>query len=212
MFMRNSGIVIATVAATSLAVVVGNYAGRRVRTAEEWERIYARVPPKDAAPPGQAPPVELQPVVDTFDPNPFLGRVTAKPAPTEEHAKRMQELKRSEGSFETIRDGAYLLAWAIPALAAFLLWHRWRRQRYLDLMHKEIELEMVRQGGTDNEPSADSRPCTPDGPGDSGSGEELPLRVGTSGCLGAILHDLQDGPGEVRSGAGEDAAPAPANE
>jgi len=197
MFTRNSAIIIAAVAATSLAIIVGNLAGRRVRTDEEWARVYARVPPKDAAPPGPVPPVELQPVVDTFDPNPFSGRVNAKPAPTEEHAKRMQEFKRSEEPFETIRDVAFVLAWAIPVLAAFLLWRQWRRQRQSELIEKEIEL-LIRQGGAGDEPQDDSRLSVPDGAGDSGDGEGLPVRTGTPGCLRDILRDLQAESGGIR--------------
>lgn len=124
MFTRNSvSIIIGALTATTVALVVAKMAERRMGSAEEWERIYASLPPKDAPPPPKAAaPVEQQPVVDQFAANPFAGRVFGKLVPTDDHAKKMKELKGSEASLENIRDGAYLLAVVIPGLALFLLW------------------------------------------------------------------------------------------
>lgn len=189
MFTRKSAsIVIGAVAVTALAIVVARIAESRMRSAEEWERIYANLPPKDAPPPpNTVPPVEEQPVVDQLAGNPFAGRVFGKLVPTEEHAKKMKEMKRTEESFENIRDGAYLVAVVIPGLALFLLWCGWVTRG-----ETATAPTMVAQGGISHEPDSHQPGGIPDGDEVVEQEPESPPAAEALESLSALLRDLQE--------------------
>ena len=109
--------------------------------------------------------------------------------------------------------GVYLLGWGFKEFADgwdlwFLVQER-RHKRQLELLEKAIELEKASER---NESPTDSRCRVSDGASDSGDGEAVPVRAGAPGSLRGILSDLQAAAGELRDGAGADAATAPANE
>lgn len=102
----------------------------------------------------------------------------------------------------------------VLAYFVFTLAQDERHHRNVELMEKMIELEKLKEpaeaandehGGASNEPQVDPRLSIPDGAGDSGDGEGLPVRTGAPGCLRDVLSDLPAGIGELRDAGGQDA-------
>lgn len=174
MFIRNSAIVVGAVLATALAVIGGNMAERRVMTEEQWARAVARIPSREAGPPGPPPGVEEQPKVDTFEANPFAGRRFGKLVPDRE---RLEKIRVRSKLFENLSGLAFLLAKAIPLLAAFLLWQGWRNKQESNIGNAPVESVSHEQ------PQTDSRCSVPDGEAAAADGEGLPVRTGTPGSV-----------------------------
>jgi hypothetical protein len=181
----------------------------------------------------RAPPPDQQQQIDDFAPPPVRMDADEKLIPIDPEQRRKSELAIQ---YWEISHAAGQAVWILPVAGVFLMLMVRGKRRTAEI-EQETKKEApagetlpdagggpgtdgsvpgasssgspLKEGKSDESPT-DPRCSVSDGPGDSGDGEELPVRTGAPGSLSGILRDLPAEPGSLRDSGGSDGKAAAA--